>query len=229
MRTVTFDNDSVTEAGNFQFIEVFKELIDLEGILKNGFFLERRENTLYDAQELIDYLIDCAILGHTRFSHMDALKFDPGYLTVKEIGRFPDESTFRSFLKKLEWKHLIQLIAINKELLHRKASMEEKRLVWIDIDDTVITLFGEQEGAVNGYNPRYHGRPSYKARVAFIAGTGELLHMELNPGNTHGMKDFLSFVKEVEAMLPPQYIIEGIRADCGFADPEVMNYAEENG
>ncbi|MCR4435443.1 MAG: IS1380 family transposase [Clostridiales bacterium] len=229
MRTVTFDNDSVTEAGNFQFIEVFKELIDLEGILKNGFFLERRENTLYDAQELIDYLIDCAILGHTRFSHMDALKFDPGYLTVKEIGRFPDESTFRSFLEKLEWKHLIQLIAINKELLHRKASMEEKRLVWIDIDDTVITLFGEQEGAVNGYNPRYHGRPSYKARVAFIAGTGELLHMELNPGNTHGMKDFLSFVKEVEAMLPPQYIIEGIRADCGFADPEVMNYAEENG
>jgi hypothetical protein len=106
MRTVTFDNDSVTEAGNFQFIEVFKELIDLEGILKNGFFLERRENTLYDAQELIDYLIDCAILGHTRFSHMDALKFDPGYLTVKEIGRFPDESTFRSFLEKLEWMFL---------------------------------------------------------------------------------------------------------------------------
>ena len=160
---------------------------------------------------------------------MDALKFDPGYLTVKELTRFPDESTFRTFLKKLNWSHLIQLISINKELLHRKAKLEAKRLVWIDIDDTVITLFGEQEGGANGYNPRYHGRPSYKVRVAFIAETGELLHMELNPGNTHGMKDFLSFIKEVEAMLPPEYIIEGIRADCGFADQEVMNYAEEKG
>lgn len=229
MRAVTFDNTSVTESANFQFIELFKELIGLDEIIGNGFVLEQKENSLYFARQLIDYLIDCSILGHTRFSHMNALKFDPGYLAVKEITRFPDESTFRTFLKKLEWKHLIQLISMNKEILHRKARMEPKRLIWIDIDDTVITLFGEQEGAVNGYNPRYHGRPSYKVRVAFIAGTGELLHMELNPGNTNGMNNFLSFVKEVEAMLPPEYIIEGIRADCGFADPAVMSYAEERG
>ena len=229
MRAVTFDNTSVTEAGNFQFMELFKELIGLDKIISNKFLLEQKENSLYFASQLIDYLIDCSILGHTRFSHMDALKFDPGYLAVKEITRFPDESTFRNFLKKLDWDHLTQLISINKELLHRKAKMEPKRLVWIDIDDTVITLFGEQEGAVTGYNPRYHGRPSYKVRVAFIAGTGELLHLELNPGNTNGMKDFLSFIKEVEAMLPPEYIIEGIRADCGFADPAVMSYAEEKG
>jgi hypothetical protein len=229
MRTVTFDNTTVTESANFQYMELFKELIGLDKIIGNGFVLEQKENSLYFARQLIDYLIDCSILGHTRFSHMDALKFDPGYLSIKEITRFPDESTFRTFLKKLEWKHLMQLISINKELLHQKARMEPKRLVWIDIDDTVITLFGEQEGGVNGYNPRYHGRPSYKVRVAFIAGTGELLHLELNPGNTNGMKDFLSFVKEVEAMLPPEYIIEGIRADCGFADPAVMSYAEEKG
>ena len=229
MRTVTFDNNSVTEAGNFQFMELFKELIGLDEIIANRFTLEQKGNSLYFARQLIDYLLDCSVLGHTRFLHMDALKFDPGYLAIKGVTRFPDESTFRTFLKKLDWSHLIQLISINKELLHRKARMEPKRLVWIDIDDTVITLFGEQEGAVNGYNPRYHGRPSFKVRVAFIAGTGELLHMELNPGNTNGMKDFLSFIKEIEAMLPPEYIIEGIRADCGFADPAVMSYAEEKG
>ncbi|MHB1128411.1 MAG: IS1380 family transposase [Bacillota bacterium] len=229
LRAVTFDNNSVTESGNFQFIELFKELIGLDEIIANIFTLEQKGNSLYFARQLIDYLIDCSILGHTRFLHMDALKFDPGYLVIKDSTRFPDESTFRVFLKKLDWSHLIQLIAINKEILHHKARMEPKRLVWIDIDDTVITLFGEQEGAVNGYNPRYHGRPSLKARVAFIAGTGELLHLELNPGNTNGMKNFLPFIKEVEAMLPPEYIIEGIRADCGFADPAVMSYAEEQG
>src|SRR5690606_41317870 len=70
---------------------------------------------------------------------------------------------------------------------------------------------------------RYHGRPSYKIRVAFIAGSGELIHLQVNPGNTNGMKDLLSFVKEIEAMLPPEWIIEGIRADCGLADDAVID------
>ncbi|HUC93463.1 MAG TPA: IS1380 family transposase [Paenibacillus sp.] len=229
MRAVTFDNDTVTEAGNFQFIELFKELIGFKDIVTKHLQIERASNCVYSASALIDYLTDCALLGHTRFLHMNALQSDPGYQIVKEIERFPEESTFRGLLKGMTWSHLIQLVAINQELLRRKARLEGKRLVWIDIDDTVITLFGEQEGATNGYNPRYHGRPSYKVRVAFVSGTGELIHLQLNPGHTNGMKDFLSFVKEVEALLPPEYIIEGIRADCGFADPAVMEYAEEQG
>ena len=227
LRQVTFDNDTVTEAANFQFMELFKQLIGLDEIIGHHFTFEQAKNSMYTAQALIDYLIDCTMLGHTRFLHRDALQSDPGYQPIKAIDRFPDESIFRLFLKKLNERHLSQLIAINKEILHRKAKLEPKRLVWIDIDDTVITLFGEQEGAVNGYHPRYHGRPSFKARVAFIAGTGELLHLDMNPGNVNGMKDFLSFVKTVEAMLPPEYMIEGIRADCGFADPAVMSYTEE--
>jgi hypothetical protein len=39
--------------------------------------------------------------------------------------------------------------------------------------------------------------------MAFVSGTEELIHLQLNPGNTNGMKGILSFVKEVEAMLPP--------------------------
>ncbi len=30
-------------------------------------------------------------------------------------------------------------------------------------------------------------------------------------------------------MLPPEWIVEGIRAACGFADEAVMAYAEERG
>ena len=212
MRKVTFDNDTVTGAGNFQFIELFKEWIGFKDIVSSHLQIERRSNCVYSATALMDYLTDCALLGHTRFLHMNALQADPGYQIVKEIEHFPEESTFRGLLKQMSWSHLIQLVAINQELLRHKARLEGKRLVWIDIDDTVITLFGEQEGVANGYNPRYHGRPSYKVRVAFVADIGELIHLQLNPGNMNGMKDFLSFVKEVKALLPPEYIIEGIRA-----------------
>jgi hypothetical protein len=229
MRPVTFDNDTVTEAGNFQFLARFKELIGLDNLIDSHFHLEQKPNCIYTSNQIINHLLDCVLLGLTRFSHMNALQSDPGYQIVTGVDRFPDESTLRGFLSKLSWSHLIQLVALNRDLLAHKARTGENRLVWIDIDDTVITLFGEQEGALNGYNPRYHGRPSYKLRVAFIAGSGELIHLQLNPGNTNGMRDLLSFVKEVEAMLPPEWIIEGIRADCGFADEAVMAYAEERG
>lgn len=229
LRPVAFDNNTVTEAGNFQFLARFKELIGLDTLIESHFHLEQKANCVYSAKKLVDHMLDCALLGHTRFSHMNALQSDPGYQIVTGIDRFPDESTFRGFLNKLSWSHLIQLVALNRDLLVHKARTGEKRLVWIDIDDTVITLFGEQEGATMGCNPRYHGRPSYKVRVAFIAESGELIHLQLNPGNTNGMKDLLSFVKEVEGMLPSEWIIEGIRADCGFADDAVMAYAEERG
>ena len=227
LRPVTFDNNTVTEAGNFQFLARFKELIGLDTLIESHVHLEQTANCVYGRKARRSPAGLRATRPHT-FSHMNALQSDPGYQIVTGIERFPDESTFRNFLGKLTWSHLIQLVALNRDLLAHKARTGEKRLVWIDIDDTVITLFGEQEGATNGYNPRYHGRPSYKIRVAFIAGSGELIHLQLNPGNMNGMKDLLSFVKEVEAM-PPEWIVEGIRADCGFADEAVMAYAEERG
>lgn len=63
-------------------------------------------------------------------------------------------------------------------------------------DDTIITVFGGQEGSEVGYNPRYHGRASYKAKVAFISGTGELVNAGLYGGKTASNGSFLEFLHE---------------------------------
>jgi hypothetical protein len=79
LRNLTFDNDTITEAGNIQFIELFKELIGFQEIVSDHLQIERASNCVYSATMLMDYLTDCAILGHTRFLHMNALQSDPGY------------------------------------------------------------------------------------------------------------------------------------------------------
>ncbi|MFC4766813.1 IS1380 family transposase, partial [Effusibacillus consociatus] len=121
LRPVTFDNDTVTEAGNFQFLARFKELIGLDALIESHFHLEQKANCIYTAGTLVDHLLDCALLGYTRFQHMNALQSDPGYQIITGIDRFPDESTFRGFLSKLSWSHLIQLVALNRDLLAHKA------------------------------------------------------------------------------------------------------------
>ncbi|WP_187647223.1 hypothetical protein [Nitrosophilus labii] len=41
----------------------------------------------------------------------------------------------------------------------------------IDLDSTVITRYGNQEGAKVGYNPKKPGRPSHHPLIVFIEQT----------------------------------------------------------
>ncbi|RJX17145.1 MAG: hypothetical protein C4575_13770 [Desulforudis sp.] len=102
---------------------------------------------------------------------MNALKTDPGYQSLKELDRVPDERTVRYLLGRFGPDNFEALRRANQALLDVKARMEPTREVWLDFNDTVVTLFGHQEGAEVGYNPRYRGRPSHKIKVAFVAGT----------------------------------------------------------
>jgi hypothetical protein len=54
----------------------------------------------------------------------------------------------------------------------------------LDVDTTVEAVFGELEGAAIGYNPRYHGRPSYHPIVARLAELDMLVGLKLRPGDT---------------------------------------------
>ncbi len=41
----------------------------------------------------------------------------------------------------------------------------------LDLDSTVMTRYGNQEGVVRGYNPTKPGRPSHYPLMAFVADT----------------------------------------------------------
>jgi hypothetical protein len=63
-------------------------------------------------------------------------------------------------------------IASLEELMAQKTLWRLRQVrpksIHVDID-TVTVLFGEQEGARAGSNPRYHGRPSYHPMLARVA------------------------------------------------------------
>lgn len=68
---------------------------------------------------------------------------------------FQDESTLRNFLGLIvEQEALDKLAQVNQELLSLEAKTDKPLEVWLDIDDSVITVFGKEEGAKKGYNPR---------------------------------------------------------------------------
>ena len=60
---------------------------------------------------------------------------------------------------------------------------------WIlDMDTTVKPLYGRQEGAVVGYNPKKPGRPSHCYHTYSLAGPRLVLDVDVRAGNEHTSK-----------------------------------------
>src|SRR5260370_9549293 len=56
------------------------------------------------------------------------------------------------------------------------------RLIF-DLDSSVVTVFGRQENAAVGYNPRYRGKRSYNPLLCIEANSSYLWDTELRPRN----------------------------------------------
>ena len=82
------------------------------------------------------------------------------YLTG--LQSYPDPQTLRRFLLQAAPEFREQLHRLNDRLLQRFIHWpnHRSRLI-LDLDSTVVTVFGRQEGAAVGYNPRYRGKRSY--------------------------------------------------------------------
>ncbi|MGI6495513.1 MAG: hypothetical protein ACOX5G_05410 [Kiritimatiellia bacterium] len=55
----------------------------------------------------------------------------------------------------------------------------------LDIDSTVKPLYGHQEGAELGYNPKKPGRPSHNCHTYFIGALRLVLGVDVQPGKQH--------------------------------------------
>jgi len=100
--------------------------------------------------------------------------------------------------------------------------------VIFDLDSTVLILYGKQEMARIGYNPKKWGRPSYHPLLCFNGITKDFWHGELRPGDTHTATGTVELLKASFAKLPPSVKIVIIRADKGFYDHETVEYLETN-
>jgi hypothetical protein len=89
----------------------------------------------------------------------------------------------------------------------------------LDVDSTVITRNGQQQGATKGYNPNKRGRNSHHPLLAFIAESRMVANFWLRPGNTSSSNNILEFLACTLRHLGSK-TVGLLRADSGlFASP----------
>jgi hypothetical protein len=82
----------------------------------------------------------------------------------------------------------------------------------LDLDSTVCTRYGEQEGSAKGYNPHKRGRNSHHPLMAFISDLRMTANAWLRPGNTSAINNIHAFFEETLRILEAKRI-GLIRAD----------------
>jgi len=226
---VRFDNETVTSNAPFTFLEAFKRVIGLDNIIRSHLSMERHHNQQYSLPELLEQAVDALLIGHSRFSHMQQLKKDPGYRIIKGKDHIADESTIRKLFPKMEEEQILSLAKINAVVLKSLVKLLSPRSIWVDFDDSVITVHGKQENSDVGYNPRYQGRPSYKVKVGCISELDLLLNIGLYNGKTTSNGDFFPFLEktlEIAKKLGTM-VVQGVRMDKGFFDKKNFQKLEE--
>jgi hypothetical protein len=99
----------------------------------------------------------------------------------------------------------------------------------LEVDSTVETLYGSQEGAELGPNPHKPGRPSYHPLLARDRLTDLVVHHVLRPGDTGtatGVKPFLHETLDIVEKDGAQRREILARLDSGFESNDVMQLLE---
>jgi len=138
--------------------------------------------------------------------------------------KFPVETTIGRLFKEVTEKQTNQFESLNHRLrgqiwrMANRAGVSKvglNRVQWVDIDSTVDSVCGTQEGAAKGYNPKKKGALSYHPQLAFLAGSKEILQAWFRTGSAYTSNGIVEFVKQLLAHLPNRMRII-VRADSGY-------------
>ena len=164
------------------------------------------------------------LAGHHRYSHITALRSDGVSPQILGMSKIVSEDALRRALARMsaqqsqDWLRP-QLLASVQSALNTP---------WIlDIDTTVKTLFGKQEGAEVSYNPHKPGRPSHALHTYYVGGLRLVLDVVVCPGKQHAATHARPGLNEILNSLTAQQLPALVRGDCGFGNEPFIDELEK--
>jgi hypothetical protein len=217
---------AVTPMGQLPFFIEFLKTAELFEPWVTECPLEFKSPNAPQVRDILGTILLSVLAGQKRYAHIAAIRADhvnPALLGMKKV---MSEDSVRNAFKSADadacaaWQinHL------------RRCYDPLLREPWIlDLDTTIKTLYGHQEGAAVGYNPHKPGRASHTFHTYFVANLRLVLDVEVRAGNQTASKyTSPSFFTFLDA-LPPELRPAFARGDCGFGNESMMAECEKRG
>ncbi len=216
--------EPVTPLGQLPF---FIEFLKLSGLFEKWVDecpLEFTSNNAPSKRDVLGTLLLSILSGHKRYAHATTIRADqvnPQLLGMKKV---VSEDSLRRALLALKEEESVTWLQNQLNYCYEQLLNEP----WIlDVDVTVKPLYGKQEGAVVGYNPKKPGRPSHTYHTYSMANLRLVLEAEVQAGNesasSYSAPDLWSLIDKLPFYQRPKFI----RGDNAFGTDSIMSEAEE--
>lgn len=203
-----------------------KELIDRSGIRRKlseiGLPQSKRNNSV-PAIDIIEAFWVSVWIGAFRFSHTVIVRVDETLKKIFGWHRVASTSTYTRFFKKFTWQENTRIFKEAQQWFFKQLQFNNYT---IDVDSSVMSRHGEQQGSKVGYNPKKKGRASHHPLFAFVADLRMVANCWLRSGDTSSSNNCIQFLEETFEILKDKTV--GLfRADSGFCSEKIFAFLEK--
>ena len=152
---IVFTDKEITPWSGMVFM---KKLLDQTGILSkliSSDLPEQQSNRGYNPIQLITCFMVSEWCGANRFEHLEVSRFDEVLSNIFGFKQMAGHKAYQRYFKKFT-------LATNQKVFTKVAQwfFGQVKLdnYTLDVDSTLLTRYGSQEGAKRGYNPTKRGR-----------------------------------------------------------------------
>ena len=218
-----FVDNEITAYGG---LAILKQLLTQSGFIKKLEDLPlplQGSNRGYSPIQLFVQFMAGVWCGANRFSHLDITRMDRSIQRMFGWDKMPEHKAFQRYFEKFDMATTYLVFGGLYRWFFDNLKFDNFTL---DIDSSVITRYGEQEGAKKGYNKHKPGRKSQHPIIAFVSEIEMVANFWLRSGNAHTANNFKAFLQETLSFFSSKKI-GLLRLDSGFYDKTIFDYLEQ--
>jgi hypothetical protein len=221
---IAYSDKKVTPWGGMKLLKDFIDHLQIFSYLKELNIPQPNSNAGYNPNVLILGFWLSIFTGGNRFSHTDWLRYDTTLQSIFEIDKLPSSSTYNRFFYRFDIEKNAEVFPLLQQWFMNQFDVGK---LTIDLDSTVITRYGGQEGSAIGYNPKKKGRKSHHPLMAFVDQTKMVANAWLRAGNTSDLNNYDAFLNETFDVVLKDKEIGLVRADSGFYSDAFLSWFEK--
>lgn len=153
-----FTDRTVTAWGGMRMFKAFLDKTGIREELGKVGLPEPGSNSGCNPIVIVESFWVSMWLGGMKFSHTAMVRFDSGLRKIFGWMRLPCVSTYTRFFKRFRRE---EVDAVFGQLNRWFFNQMPARNITVDLDSSVVTRYGRQEGSAVGYNPKKPGRRSH--------------------------------------------------------------------
>ena len=219
---IEFTDKEITPWGGMVLMKKLIEKTRINEVLERLPLPTQNSNRGYNPIQLINNFWVSIWSGASRFEHLEVTRMDKVIQKIFGWKQMAGHKCFQRYFKKFGQGDNQRIFTEMFKWFFKQIKFDNYTL---DLDSTIMTRYGRQQGAKRGYNPKKPGRNSHHPLIAFVADLRMAVNFWLRSGNTYTTNNFYNFLENTFERLEGK-TIGLLRADSGFYDKKIFEYLE---